>query len=178
MEVPVGGGEPKVKGGQLVRGIPAQGAFNINNNAVVVARAIRQFFVDGTPPEETVAASTDILDFQLIAKAGGKYSGCYHLVDGEPVTVQKVNRVYAVTDRKMGTVYKTHAATGRDAKVAGLPTHCAIDNNNELTIEVIDRKWYVKLAQKYINDFLGVKPPRKNTRRINSLKKKSLALFD
>ena len=178
VEVPADGGEPKVKGGQLVRGIAPAGAFNINNNAVVVARAIKQYFIDGTPPEETIAASENILDFQLIAKAGGKYSQCYHLIGGEKVIVQKVNRVYAVSDKSKGTVYKTHAVTGRDAKVAGLPTHCAIDNNNNLSIEVIDRKWYVKLAKKYINDFLGIKPPRKNTRRINSLKKKSLALFD
>lgn len=178
VEVPADGGEPKVKGGQLVRGIAPAGAFNINNNAVVVARAIKQYFIDGTPPEETIAASENILDFQLIAKAGGKYSQCYHLVGGEEVIVQKVNRVYAVSDKSKGTVYKTHAVTGRDAKVAGLPTHCAIDNNNNLSIEVVDRKWYVKLAKKYINDFLGIKPPRKNTRRINSLKKKSLALFD
>ena len=161
-----------------MRGIAPAGAFNINNNAVVVARAIKQYFIDGTPPEETIAASENILDFQLIAKAGGKYSQCYHLVGGEKVIVQKVNRVYAVSDKSKGTVYKTHAVTGRDAKVAGLPTHCAIDNNNNLSIEVVDRKWYVKLAKKYINDFLGIKPPRKNTRRINSLKKKSLALFD
>lgn len=178
VEVSADGGEPKVKGGQLVRGIAPAGAFNINNNAVVVARAIKQYFIDGTPPEETIAASENILDFQLIAKAGGKYSQCYHLVGGEKVIVQKVNRVYAVSDKSKGTVYKTHAVTGRDAKVAGLPTHCAIDNNNNLSIEVVDRKWYVKLAKKYINDFLGIKPPRKNTRRINSLKKKSLALFD
>lgn len=178
VEVPADGGEPKVKGGQLVRGIAPAGAFNINNNAVIVARAIKQYFIDGTPPEETIAASENILDFQLIAKAGGKYSQCYHLVGGEKVIVQKVNRVYAVSDKSKGTVYKTHAVTGRDAKVAGLPTHCAIDNNNKLSIEVVDRKWYVKLAKKYINDFLGIKPPRKNTRRINSLKKKSLALFD
>lgn len=178
VEVPADGGEPKVKGGQLVRGIAPAGAFNINNNAVVVARAIKQYFIDGTPPEETIAASENILDFQLIAKAGGKYPQCYHLVGGEKVIVQKVNRVYAVSDKSKGTVYKTHAVTGRDAKVAGLPTHCAIDNNNNLSIEVVDRKWYVKLAKKYINDFLGIKPPRKNTRRINSLKKKSLALFD
>lgn len=178
VEVPADGGEPKVKGGQLGRGIAPAGAFNINNNAVVVARAIKQYFIDGTPPEETIAASENILDFQLIAKAGGKYSQCYHLVGGEKVIVQKVNRVYAVSDKSKGTVYKTHAVTGRDAKVAGLPTHCAIDNNNNLSIEVVDRKWYVKLAKKYINDFLGIKPPRKNTRRINSLKKKSLALFD
>jgi len=196
VEVPVGGGKPKVKGGQLVRGILTNGnidfttmglppwdnmtggAFNINNNAVVVARAIRDYFVDGTPPEKTIEDCTSILDFQVIAKVGGKYSGVYHMVGDQEIPVQKVNRVYATADRSYGTLYKTHAITGNPAKVAGLPTHCVVDNNNQLPIEVVDRKWYLKLAQKYINDFLGVKPPRKNTRRINSLKKKSLALFD
>lgn len=196
VEVPVGGGKPKVKGGQLVRGILTNGnidfttmglppwdnmtggAFNINNNAVVVARAIRDYFVDGTPPEKTIEDCTSILDFQVIAKVGGKYSGVYHMVGDQEIPVQKVNRVYATADRSYGTLYKTHAVTGNPAKVAGLPTHCVVDNNNQLPIEVVDRKWYLKLAQKYINNFLGVKPPRKNTRRINSLKKKSLALFD
>ncbi len=196
VEVPVDGGKPKVKGGQLVRGILTNGnidfttmglppwdnmtggAFNINNNAVVVARAIRDYFVDGTPPEKTIGDCTSILDFQLIAKVGGKYSGVVHMVGNREIPVQKVNRVYATADRSYGTLYKTHAVTGNPAKVAGLPTHCVVDNNNHLPIEVVDRKWYVKQAQKYINDFLGIKPPRKNTRKINSLKKKSLALFD
>lgn len=196
VEVPVGGDKPKVKGGQLVRGILTNGnidfttmglppwdnmtggAFNINNNAVVVARAIRDYFVDGTPPEKTIEDCTSILDFQVIAKVGGKYSGVVHMVGDQEIPVQKVNRVYATADRSYGTLYKTHAVTGNPAKVAGLPTHCVVDNNNQLPIEVVDRKWYLKLAQKYINDFLGIKPPRKNTRRINLLRKKSLALFD
>lgn len=195
-EIPVGDGEPKVKGGQLVRGVLTNGkidftamgysdwnnlsggAFNINNNAVATATAIKQYFIDETPPEVTIAAITDIKMFQIIAKVGGKYSGCYHVQGDQKVEVQKVNRVYAVKDLSMGTVYKTHAITGRDAKVGGLPKHCVIDNNNELSIDVVDRTWYVKMAQKYINDFLGIKPPRKNTRRINSLKKKSLEIFN
>ena len=141
VEVPVGGDKPKVKGGQLVRGIltngnidfttmglppwdnMAGGAFNINNNAVVVARAIRDYFVDGTPPEKTIEDCTSILDFQVIAKVGGKYSGVVHMVGDQEIPVQKVNRVYATADRSYGTLYKTHAVTGNPAKVAGLPTH-------------------------------------------------------
>ena len=196
VEVPVGDGKPKVKGGALVRGIltnanidftkmglPAWenmsgGAWNINNNAVIVARAIQDYFVKGVDPEETIMASKNILDFQVIAKVGSKYSGCYQMVGEDKVPVQKVNRVYATADRRYGTIYKTHAVTGKDAKVPSLPVHCMVDNNNELAIDVVDRNWYLKLAQKNIREFLGVKPPRKNTRRIHSLKKKSLALFD
>ena len=86
--------------------------------------------------------------------------------------------MYATDDLNCGTLYKTHAVTGADSKVPSLPKHCIVDNNNKLPIDVVDRRWYLKQAQKYINDFMGVKPPRKNTRKINSLKKKSLALFD
>ena len=119
-----------------------------------------------------------ILDFQVIAKVGGKYSGCYQLIGGEKVPVQKVNRVYACKNKGYGKIYKTHATTGKDAKVPSLPDHCIVDNNNELSIDVVDREWYVKLAKEQIRKFLGVKAPRKNTRKINSLKKKSLALFN
>lgn len=70
VEVPVGDGKPKVKGGALVRGIltnanvdftkmglPAWdnmsgGAWNINNNAVIVAKAIRDYFVKGVSTKE------------------------------------------------------------------------------------------------------------------------------
>lgn len=196
IEVPTDGGKPKCKGGVLVRGILTNanidfttmglpewdnmsgGAWNINNNAVVIARAVQDYFVKGIPPEETIAASNRMLDFQIISKVGSKYSGCYQLIDGIKTPIQKVNRVYATTDRKYGTIYKTHGQTHRDAKVPSLPTHCLVDNNNELSIDRVDRKWYLKLAKKHINEFLGIKPPKKNTRKINSLKKQALALFD
>ena len=53
-----------------------------------------------------------------------------------------------------------------------------IDNTNELTVAVLDRSWYIKLARKYVNDFLGIKPPKKNTRKINSLKKQILKILE
>lgn len=37
-------GSTKIKGGQLVRGIAPAGAFNINNNATIVAKAILDYF--------------------------------------------------------------------------------------------------------------------------------------
>lgn len=175
VEVPMEGNKIKVKGLQLVRGISEAGAFKINNNAVVVARAIKDYFVNGTPAEKTINDSTDILDFQLIAKAGS-YTHCYHIVDDQEVQVQKVNRVYATYHYKYGTLYKTKG--DMSTKIAGLPKHCIIDNNNVLDISAVDRDWYIRLANKYINDFQGIKPPRKNTRKINALKKKALALLN
>ena len=156
-------GEPKIKGGYLVRGIAPAGAFNINNNATIVAKAIVEYFVHGTSPEETINGCEDIFAFQLIAKAGNKYKEAYHLVDGKQEPVQKVNRVYATTDARYGKLFKVKAENDSTAKIESLPEHCIIDNNNTLTIDSVDKTWYIELAKKRINDFLGIKV--KNTRR-------------
>ena len=171
-------GSTKIKGGQLVRGIAPAGAFNVNNNATIVAKAILDYFAKGVPVEDTINSCNDLLSFQLVAKASGLYSEVNHIVDGEKIPVQKCNRVYAVKDTRYGTLVKTHAEKGNDAKIGGLPEHCIIDNTNELTVAVLDRSWYIKLAQKYVNDFLGIKPPKKNTRKINSLKKQILKILE
>jgi len=171
-------GEVKTVGGYLNYGISVKGAWAINNNHTIVKKAVVAYFVHGTPVEETINNSEDIFEFQIIAKAGSKYSSAYQLVDGEKITTQKVNRVYATSDSRYGTIYKVKAATDAVAKIAGLPTHCLIDNNNELSIDSVDRTWYIKLAKKYINDYLGIRPPRKNTRRINSIAKQMLKVLD
>ena len=149
-------GDPKIKGGYLVRGIAPAGAFNVNNNATIVAKAIVEFFVNGTPPEETINACDELSAFQLIAKAGSKYKEAYHLVDGEQEPVQKVNRVYATTDERYGKLFKVKAENDSTAKIESLPEHCIIDNDNHLTIDMVDKSWYIELAQKRINDFLGI----------------------
>ena len=150
-------GKPKIKGGYLVRGIPPAGAFNINNNATIVAKAIVDYFTKGTEVETTIGECTDIFQFQLIAKAGAKYREAYHLVDGKQEPVQKVNRVYAATNERYGKLFKVKAENDSTAKIESLPEHCIIDNDNKLTIDAVDKSWYIELAKKRINDFLGIK---------------------
>ena len=158
-------GNPKIKGGYLVRGIAPAGAFNVNNNATIVAKAIVDYFTKGTEVEITIGECTDVFQFQLIAKAGSKYKEAYHLVDGKQEPVQKVNRVYATTDERYGKLFKVKAENDATAKIESLPEHCIIDNDNHITIDMIDKSWYVELAQKRINDFLGIKPVKnKNTK--------------
>lgn len=175
VEIPTGDlynekGKPrwKIKGGYLVRGIAPAGAFNINNNATIVAKAIVDYFVHGTPPEKTINECDDIFQFQIIAKAGSKYKEAYHLVDGEKCPVQKVNRVYATKDERYGKIYKVKAENDATAKIESLPEHCIIDNDNHLTIDAVDKTFYIEMARKRINDFLGIKP-EKNIRRTNKM---------
>lgn len=177
VEVPFEG-EPKIKGGVLVRGIAPAGAFNINNNACVVARAVKDYLAYGVPVEKTIMECDRLLDFQLVAKAGSKYGDALHEVDGELNVVQKVNRVYATEDHRFGTLYKMHLTTGTPVKIAGLPLRCVVDNDNHLSIDVVDRDWYIRLAKRYVRDFLGQKPPKRNTRKVNKVKKTLLSLLE
>lgn len=158
-------GSVKTKGGYLVRGIAPAGAFNVNNNACIVATALKEYFVNGTPVEETINGCDDIFQFQMIAKAGAKYREAYHLVDGVQVPVQRVNRVYATADERYGKLFKVKAENESTAKIEMLPEHCIIDNDNHLTIADVDKQFYIDMARKRVNDFLGIKPEKKKTTR-------------
>lgn len=158
-------GSTKVKGGYLSYGIAKAGAWNVNNNATIIKKALAAYFTDGTPVEDTINNCNDIFEFQFIAKAGAKYKEAYHIVDGVKVPVQKVNRVYATTDERYGTLSKVKVLVcdedkeeqTRSQKIESLPEHCIIDNDNHLTIAEVDKTFYIRVAQKRVNDFLGIK---------------------
>lgn len=154
-------GEVKKVGGYLNYGISVKGAWAINNTSIIVKKAIAEYFVNGTPVEETVNNSTDIFEFQIIAKAGVKYREAYHRVDGKREKVQKVNRVYATSDERYGKLFKVKAENESTARIEMLPDHCIIDNENKLSLSDVDRTFYIKMAKKRINDFLGIKPEKK-----------------
>lgn len=154
-------GDVKKKGGYLVKGISEVGAWNINNSCCIVATALKEYFVNGTPVEETIENCDDIFQFQIIAKAGAKYREAYHIVDGVKEPVQKVNRVYATKNERYGKLFKVKEEDDSTAKIEMLPEHCIIDNDNHLSISDVDKDFYIKMAKKRVNDFMGIKPERK-----------------
>lgn len=76
--------------------------------------------------------------------------------DGPRSEVQRVNRVYASIHPNLGTLVKVKA-DGTVGKIGGLPDSVVIDNKNKLTIDQVDKAWYVNLANKYIDDYGGGK---------------------
>lgn len=181
-------GKVKTKGAYVTYGIPGAGAFSINNNHTVVKKAVIDYFVNGTPVEDTICGCEDIHEFQIIAKAGGGYKSVFRVppdfedrkkrwvkdnrwkndsgrwvqpkftwdcYDGPRSEVQRVNRVYASTNPNMGTLVKIKP-DGSLGKIGGLPDSVIIDNKNKLTLDQVDREWYVNLARKYIADYVGV----------------------
>ena len=159
------GGKAKAKGGYLVKGISTVGAFNINNSCCIVATALKEYFVNGTPVDETIENCNDIFQFQIIAKAGAKYKEAYHVVGDRKEQVQKVNRVYATADTRYGKLFKVKAEDDTTAKIESLPEHCIIDNDNQLTIADVDKNFYIEMARKRVNDFMGIKPEKKSRRK-------------
>ena len=91
------------------------------------------------------------------------------MVDDEKVPIQKVNRIYATADERYGKIYKVKAENGSTAKIESLPEHCIIDNDNHLTIENVDKTFYIEVARKRINDYLGIKPEKQKKGRTKKM---------
>ena len=142
-----------------------------NNSLVIVHKCLVNYFLNGTPVEETIAQADNVLDFQMIAKTGSSYKGTLYEVAGDKVPVQRVNRVYASSDPSKGTLYKLKEG-GRLDKIASLPEHCLIDNEGDkVKLEDIDKSFYIELAKKRINDYLGNKPEKKKRGKNMATKK-------
>ena len=61
-------------------------------------------------------------------------------------------------------MFKVKAENDATAKIEMLPEHCIIDNDNHLTISDVDKSFYIDMAKKRVNDFLGVRPEKKTRR--------------
>lgn len=146
-------GRVKTKGALLTGGISQAGAWNINNDYPIVKLAVKNYLTEGIPVERTIGECDDILQFQFIARASSRYSHVFHVVNNEKVTVQKVNRVYAVSDPKYHRVYKVHGVTGRASKIPNTPDRCLIDNENRENISIVQKEFYVRMAKSTIERF-------------------------
>lgn len=144
-------GKLKMKGGYVSL---AKGGDFVNNSLVVVHDALVNYLMDGVPIEDTIRNNNNVLDYQIIAKTGSTYDETYHDVGNKRVPVQNVNRVFATNDKRYGTVYKTKK-NGREDKIANLPDHCIIDNEGRLTIDQIDKSFYIEMAKKRVEDYIG-----------------------
>lgn len=137
-----------------------------NRSLIVLNKALVNYFMDGIPVEKTINDDNELTDFQMIAKTGSSYSKAIHEVNEIAQPVQKVNRVYASKNKNNGTLYKVKS-NGRKDKIASLPEHCFIDNANEHSINELDKEFYIRLANKRIQDYLGGKRKMATTKTVN-----------
>lgn len=167
-------GKFKTKGGY----VSLYGGGNFKTNSLsIIHKAVVDYLVNGVPAETTINDCTDIFAFQQIVKTGGTYEGSYHYVNGERVPIQKVNRIYAVKNPKYGSVFKgkwitekrkKDKATGKmvsepvdppvwsESVVPECPDHTFIDNENVLTVDDLDKDYYIDMAKKRIDKYINV----------------------
>jgi len=136
----------------------------INNDLTIVQMALVERLLHDVPVEKTINECQNIHYFQQIAKFGSSYASAFHEVNGERVPVQKVNRVYAAKDDRFGTVKKVRP-NGKVEKIASLPDHCVIDNENRLTVDQIDKQFYIDLANERVNQYLVGKKSTKRKKK-------------
>ena len=203
-------GSFKTKGGfvSLYKG----GNFK-TNSLQIIDKAVVDYLVKGVPPERTINDCKDIFAFQQIVKTGGTYDGAYQYlnaevvekekpttrgwgetyaakeVKGKRVPIQKVNRIYAVKDKKYGPIVKGKWITEKRRKdketgkmisspvdppvwqetiIPECPAHAYIDNENKLTVEDLDKEYYINIAKKRIGKYIHI--DRKVENKLNKIK--------
>lgn len=155
-------GKLKTKGSYLKMGVNKAGSWSINNDIIIVKEALLKYFTEGKPYADTINECNDPFKFQMIAKAGSTYKKVAQEINGKLVEVQKVNRVFASKDKSKGTLYKFHINKlnndgYRGDKIASIPENCEIDNKMQISIDKVDKMWYIRLCESRIKDFIGGK---------------------
>lgn len=144
-------GKVKVKGGVVS---DYEGGTFKHNSLSVTCKAVVDYLLFDKPIEETITECNDPFAFQMISKAGRSFDRVLHEVNGEMVEVNRVNRLYAVNDEKYGMVYKMKG--DRKNKVPNCPEHTFVDNLGILTIDKINKQWYIELTRERVEKFLGI----------------------
>ena len=181
-------GKMKTKGGyvSLYKG----GTFK-TNSLQIIHKAIVDYLVEGISPDETINNCTDIFAFQQIVKTGGTYEGSYQYINGKRIPIQKVNRIYAVRadkynedrqivkgkwireqrrkDRDTGKVISTPVEPPEwsESTIPECPTHAYADNENKLTIDDLDKDYYINMAKNRIDKYINI--DRKVENKINKI---------
>lgn len=125
------------------------------NSMTIVSEALLKRLLFNIPIEETINNCDDIFRFQIINHTGSTYLKCVQETENGDVELQRNNRIYA-SNIPNGPVIKIKQNGQRDT-LALCPPNPIIDNGNKCTINMINKDWYIKIANQKLNDFLGIK---------------------
>lgn len=125
-----------------------------NNSLTIVSEAMLKNLLFNIPVEDTINACNDPFRFQKITHLGGTFSGCIlENKDGKMVELQRNNRVYAGVEKTGGMIYKVKE-NGSRSKLSDCPPNPIVDNAGEITIDKINKSWYIKYTKQRISDFV------------------------
>ena len=122
----------------------------------IVNKALVEYMVKGISVEQTINSCSDLKEFQMVTKIGGKYK---HLLHGGNILNEKCVRVFASLRDRDGDLKKVSLRTGKPEKVANSPEHCFMWNDvidGVKCPDYLDKQWYVDLAKKRLKDKFGL----------------------
>ena len=144
-------GSVKVKGGVVS---DYKGGDFKHNSLSITCKAVVDYLLFDKPIEDTINDCDDPFAFQMIMKTGGTFDEVLHEVNGQLVKVNRVNRLYATNDTNYGMVYKMKG--DRKNKVPNCPENTIVDNLGKITIDKINKQWYIEITQERVEKFLGI----------------------
>lgn len=120
------------------------------NTLAIIDKALVDYYIHGIDIQKTVINSwkNNQLDlFQLVAKVGSTFNGMVHEIDEIMKPIQKVNRVFATNNKRLGSVYKEK--DGKFHKVQYAADHCLVwnDDLSKMNKRYIDLNYYIKLIK-------------------------------
>lgn len=127
----------------------------IDNDLPIINQAIKEYYINGIPVEETINNCNELIKFQKIYKVTSAYKCAVH--NGEELP-NKVYRVFASKDQSNSAIYKLKIGKDTPDLFAGSPKHVFINNNKiigEPVPDELDRQWYIDEAKKRIKGFTG-----------------------
>lgn len=129
---------------------------DLNYDLPIVNKAIVDYLTKGIYPEETIKGCNILKDFQKIIKISSNYRLGWH--NGDYLN-DKTFRVFASKDKADSYIGKCRDIGETIEKFANTPEHCFIYNddvNGLLVTEKLDKRWYIDLAEKRLNEKFGI----------------------
>ena len=151
-------GKIKVKGAYVTK----YDEGNEQDTLAILAKAVVNYFLEGQDVRKTICNPDNMAtDYQMIKKLGNMYdTPTWKSAEGD-IIVQKVNRIFPSTNPLNSGLYKHKRSKDADTldKVEGTPEHVLIYNDDIRGMKIgelkdIDYEWYVREANKRIEDFL------------------------
>ena len=127
---------------------------NLDYDRAIINEAVVNYFVHNIPVEKTILECDKLVKFQQIVKVSSKYN---HALHGDQILNDRTLRVFASTDERDGGVFKQKIG-GNPEKFADTSDSCFIINENVNEMEIpkkLNKQFYIDLAKKRINQFLG-----------------------
>lgn len=143
------------EGGKIKsKGAYAKALNKLDYDLPIVNEALYNYFIKDVPVETTINECKELIKFQKVVKVSSKYLCAYY---GNEKLDEKVLRVFASKNNDPG-VFKVKSEGATKEKIANTPLNCFINNldiKNKRIPRRLNKDWYVEVAQKRVNDFIG-----------------------